>query len=270
MSAQIAITTFAKTARALLGGVLLLAACHAHAGLFDDDEARKAILDLRQRIDTNRSAADAATQKLGEDLKKANEDNAVLRRSLLDLQNQIEALRSDLAKLRGQDEQLARDVADIQRRQKDLAQGIDDRVRQLEPVKVSLEGKDFLAEPAEKREFEAALAAFRKSDFAAAQTQFVEFLRRYPRSGYGAVALFWLGNAQYATRDYKESVTNFRAMLTQSPDHPRAAEALLSIANCQVELKDPRAARKTLEDLVKAYPASEAAVAAKDRLTRLK
>ena len=41
-------------------------------------------------------------------------------------------------------------------------------------------------------------------------------------------------------------------------------------ANCQVELKDTRAARKTLEDLIKAYPQSEAAVAAKDRLTRLK
>ena len=36
---------------------------------------------------------------------------------------------------------------------------------------------------------------------------------------------------------------------------------MLSIANCQIELKDTRAARATLESLVKTYPQSEAAQA---------
>jgi hypothetical protein len=36
---------------------------------------------------------------------------------------------------------------------------------------------------------------------------------------------------------------------------------MLAIANCQAELKDTKAARKTIEDLVKAYPKSEAAQA---------
>ena len=45
---------------------------------------------------------------------------------------------------------------------------------------------------------------------------------------------------------------------------------MLSIANCQIELKDSPGARKTLEDLVKAYPQSEAAGAARERLVRLK
>ena len=47
-------------------------------------------------------------------------------------------------------------------------------------------------------------------------------------------------------------------------------EAVLSVANCQLELKDSKGARKTLTDLVKAYPQSEAAVAAKERLATLK
>jgi TolA-binding protein len=50
----------------------------------------------------------------------------------------------------------------------------------------------------------------------------------------------------------------------------RAPEAALSIANCQIELKDSKAARKTLEDLIKVYPQSEAASVAKDRLSKLK
>jgi TolA-binding protein len=49
----------------------------------------------------------------------------------------------------------------------------------------------------------------------------------------------------------------------------RAPEALLSTANCQVELKDVRSARRTLEELLKAYPQSEAASVAKERITKL-
>ena len=44
----------------------------------------------------------------------------------------------------------------------------------------------------------------------------------------------------------------------------------LAVEFCQAELKDTRGARKTLDDLIKAYPASEAAGAAKDRLKLLK
>ena len=59
-------------------------------------------------------------------------------------------------------------------------------------------------------------------------------------------------------------------MLTVSPTHARAPEALLAISNVQIELKDTKAARKTLEDLIKAYPQSDAAQAARDRLPKLR
>jgi tol-pal system protein YbgF len=235
----------------------------AQAALFEDDEARRAILDLRQRIEQQR-------QSLTEELRQANDDNATLRRSLLELQNQIESLRTELARMRGQDEQLTRDVSELQRRQKDIAQGVDDRLRKFEPVQVTVDGREFSADPAEQRDFEAALAAFRKGDFVAAQAAFADFARKYPSSGYRATALFWLGNAQYANRDYRGAIANFRALLQQSPDHPRAPEAVLSIANCQIELKDNASARRTLDDLVKAYPQSEAASAARERLARLR
>ena len=158
----------------------------------------------------------------------------------------------------------------MQRRQKDIAQGVDERLRQFEPVKVTLDGQEFQADPAEKKDFEAALAVFRSGKFPEAGAAFAAFVRQYPRSGFVPSARFWLGNAQYATRDYKEAIGNFKLMLSDAPAHARAPEAALSIANCQIELKDTRTARKTLEDLVRAYPQSEAAVAAKERLSRLK
>ncbi|WP_332777788.1 tol-pal system protein YbgF [Polaromonas sp.] len=236
-----------------------LFALNANAALFGDDEARRAILDLRQKVDASQ-----------QELKKVTDENAQLRRSLLDLSNQIEVLRAELAKMRGQEEQLARDVADVQRRQKDLSQGLDDRLRKFEPEKVSLDGKEFVASPEEKRDFEAALATLRKGEFAAAQGAFTGFIKRFPDSGYKPASLFWLGNAQYALRSYKEAMLNFRALIVLAPDHLRAPEAMLSIANCQLELKDAKSARKTLEDLVKTYPQSEAASVGKERLAKLK
>jgi len=44
----------------------------------------------------------------------------------------------------------------------------------------------------------------------------------------------------------------------------------LSLANCQLELKDVKAGRKSLEDLLKKYPQTEAGDAARERLSRLK
>lgn len=254
---------------ALLLGAMLLAA-PARAGLFDDEEARKAILDLRNRI----SASDDQHRARQAELASANaqllEQIQQMRRSLLELNNQLETLRADLARLRGQDEQLARDVAEMQRRQKDLAQGVDERVRRLEPQKVQLDGREFLADAEEKRQYEEAMAVLKTGDFDKTAAALGAFLRRHPGSGYTDSVRFWLGNAHYGRRDYKEAIANFRAFITAAPEHPRAPEALLAVANCQAEMKDVRGARRTLDELLKAYPASEAAVAGKERLATLK
>lgn len=259
-----------RAPRTLLTGLALacaVVALPASAQLFGgDDEARRAILELRQRMESQR----LQIERQAEDLRRANDESAQLRRSLLELQNQIESLRAELARQRGQDEQIARDVAELQRRQKDVVQGVEERLRKFEPAKVTLDGREFTADPAEAREFDAALAIFRKGDFPAAQAAFTQFLQRYPQTGYRPSALFWLGNAQYATRDYRGAIGNFRSLLAQAPDHARAPEAVLSIANCQIELKDSAGARKTLDELVKAYPQSEAAGAARERLARLR
>lgn len=242
---------------------------HAHA-LFDDDEARKAIIELRQKVEVNRQAAEAATVANTRAIEEARDNNSTVRRSLLDLANQIEQLRAELAKLRGQNELLARDVSELQRQQKDVQLGLDERLRKMEPLRVSLDGQEFTAAPAEKREFDAAMEMLRRSEFEPAAQAYTAFLRRYAEGGYTAAALYWLGNAQYANRAYKEAIESHRRLVTQFPAHPRTPEAMLAMANSQVELKDSKGARRTLDDLVKAHPKSEAADAARERLTRLR
>lgn len=249
---------------------LVASSLSAQAGLFDDEEARKAIVDLRTRISTSDDNARARIAELSTQNAQMLEQLQALRRSLLDLNNQLEATRAELAKLRGSDEQLTRDVADLQRRQKDLAAGLDERLRKIEPQKVSLDGADIVADPAEKRAYDDAMAALRGGEFDKANLAFVSFLRRFPNSGYEHSVRFWQGNALYGKRDYKDAIGAFRAFVAAAPDHPRAPEALLAVANSQAEMKDVRGARKTIDELLKAYPKSEAAQAGKDRLATLR
>ena len=260
----------------LLGLLFMGFSSPLHAGLFEDDEARRAILDLRQKVETMRMSIEVLRSenqsliKKGSEVTDKNQDELqVLRRSMLDLQNQIESLRADLAKSLGANESMLKSLSEWQREQKDKIQAQDDRLRKLEPLKVTLDGREFLVEPAEKREHDLALDIFRKGEYGQAAMQWSDFVRRYPQSGYKPTALFWLGNAQYAVKDYKEAMASFRSLVALAP-HPRVPESLLALANCMIELKDTRGARKVLEDLIKAHPESEAAAAAKDRLSRLK
>jgi len=246
----------ARTAALMLSGLTTIG---AQAALFEDNEARRAILDLRQRLEATHNA-----------LKAQADDNAQLRRVLVDLQGQLDALRADLNKSRGAQEQLTRDLSDIQLRQRDVQTGMEERLRKFEPVTVKVDGQEFQVEQSEKRDFDTAMEVFRKGDFAGAQSSLQRFVQRYPQSGYLPTALFWQGNASYANKDYKASLTQFRQMMTLAPDHVRVPEAMLAISNVQIELKDSKSARKTLEDLIKAYPQSDAAQAAKERLPKLR
>jgi len=239
-------TSFSIRAVALAAGLLMGAS--ANAALFEDDEARRAILDLRQRV-----------ERQGEEIQQ-------FQRSLLEQQNQFEVLRTETARLRGEKEELTQEL----RRQQQLSQGVDDRLKKFEPTQVKVDGVEFVAEPTETKAYEDALSVFRKGDFAAASTAFGDFIKRNPKSGYVLPSLFWVGNAQYANRDYNNAIKNFNTLLSKAPNHQRAPESMLSVANCQLELKDIKAARKTLAEVVKTYPHTEAASAATERLAKLK
>ena len=231
----------------------------AHAALFEDDEARRAILDLRKKFDIQ-----------AEEIKKNSQDIKQFQSNLIEQQNLFENLRNEIQRVRGEKEELTQELRKQQAAVQALSQVVDERLKKLEPVKVKLDNQEFLADPAEIRFYEAALAAFRKGEFAVSSEGFIDFNKRYPTSGYAVMSLFWLGNSQYANREYKDAIKNFNNLLAKDPEHSRAPDAMLSVANCQLEMKDLKSARKTLDDLMKKYPQSESAAAAKERLSKLK
>ncbi len=239
----------------------LLAAPAAHAGLFDDGEARQQITDLKtqyeQRFDTQAQAQ-------------------------LELATQILGLREEIARLRGQVETLTYENEQSKKRQQDLYLDLDSRLRRLEPnppAAAAAPGEGAgngqqqaaqhatTADPAaEAKEYEAALNLFRAGKYKEAATAFENIVAAHPDSDVAPNAQFWLGNAWYAQKQCKQAIDAQLVVTTRWPDSTRAPDAMIAIANCQRDWGNIQAAKRTLGNVVSKYPDSKAATEARQRL----
>lgn len=246
--------TFSKAglAAALMAAFAYLP-LHANAALFDDDEARKAILELRSKVD---ALARDLTERL---------DAKADKTSTLSLINQHDQTMQEIARLRGQIEVVANDVATMQKRQKDFYTDLDARLRKLEPRQVTIDGQEAAVGVSEQTSYDTAFGVFKSGDYKAAAIALDAFVKRYPESAYAANAQYWLGNAYYAQRDCKSAISAQQVVLKNYPDSPKAPDAMLNIASCYTELKDKANATKTLNALIARYPDSSAAQTAKER-----
>jgi tol-pal system protein YbgF len=230
----------------------------ASAGLLEDDEARKAILELRTRVDA-----------LARDL-NTRIDNKSDKSATIDMLNQNEQTMQEIARLRGQIETLANQLANVQKSQKDFYADLDTRIKKLEPQQATIDGRTADVMPSEKQSYDTAMELFKSGDYKAAANALQDFVKRYPQSAYAANAQYWLGNAYYAQRDYKNAIAAQEGVVSNYGSSPKAADAMLNIATNYRELGDDKAERKALQQLVKQFPDSSAAGTAKDRLASLK
>jgi tol-pal system protein YbgF len=230
----------------------------ASAGLLEDDEARKAILELRTKVDA-----------LARDL-NTRLDNKSDKSATIDMLNQNEQTMQEIARLRGQIETLANQLANVQKSQKDFYADLDTRIKKLEPQQATIDGRTADVMPSEKQSYDTAMELFKSGDYKAAANALQDFVKRYPQSAYAANAQYWLGNAYYAQRDYKNAIAAQEGVVSNYGSSPKAADAMLNIATNYRELGDDKAERKALQQLVKQFPDSSAAGTAKDRLASLK
>jgi tol-pal system protein YbgF len=267
---RLAVSTRAPFRLLSLGLMLALAGLTSSSrALFGDEEARKAIVDLRDHVAQVEKEHGARMDQLSQRIDKIENTLQAIQRGQLEGGGQFEALHQELAKLRGLIEQLANDVATLQKRNRDLYTDLDARIKKLEPSSVTVEGKSVQVDREEQAAYDAALAQFRASDFRTAVGALSAFVARYPQSPYAAAAQFWLGSSYYAIKDYKSAIAAQQALIDRFPDSPRAPDALLNIAASQIELNDKKSARITLSKILSDFPDSDAAKLAKDRLSTL-
>lgn len=223
----------------------------SQAALFDDDEARRAITNLRTDITPRIERLEASS------------------RGQLELANQNELLRTEVSKLHGQLEVLLHEIESLKQRQRDFYVDLDNRVRKLETAPVAAAPEAPAPDPAaESRDYEAALNLLKEGKYKEAQAAFDQFIRHYPRSGVLPGAHFWAGNAALQAKEVAVANNYFKSVLTNWPNDPVAPDAMLGIANCQQALGDAKSSQETLKKLVERFPDSSAGKAAKQRLAR--
>lgn len=219
-----------------LSASILLACCSMtvsqSAMAFADDDARKAIVDLRQQI---------------KNMQEANQ------RARLQLGDQIEALEQEVARLRGDMEQLGRPGG---------SQGAQGATPGRAPEAKS-------TDPREQAAYDQAMDAFRKGQYKESTSGLMNFIADFPDSSLTPSAQFYLGSSRYAQKDFKGAITQLQGMVQKYPDHARAPDALLVVAGSQIELNDRAGAKTTLQRIVKTYKGTPAADTAAKRLQLL-
>ena len=226
----------------LSAALVCLSASNSAWALFADDEARKAILDLRKTL--------ATTQ--------------------MDLQNQIEKLKAENAELRGKVENLEKQGEDINASQKTYYQDLDTRLGNFEPRTVTIEGVSGIIQPSEKKAYDDALKAFQAGNLKKADEGFSAFANKYPKSPYLPLALFWSGNSKYATKDYAGAIAQLQSLIKRFPNHPRIPAAMLTLGNAQLESGNKVAAKKTFTEIVAKYPDTDTAKEAQQLIAATK
>ena len=233
-----------------VAGVLaMLAAAPAHAGLFDDDEARARINELRTKI------GDAQTQI------------ETITRNQLDFANQLETLRGELAQLRGQIEVLTHEVDAAQKRQQDFYVDLDNRLRALETAAAQA-AVAAAAVPSDTTDYEAAVTLLKGANYKDAAAAFDKFIATHTESTLLASAYYWGG---YAHGQLKETLAGAALLGTFAerwPNDERAPDALERQADYLTSAKDTKGARAALELLARKYPVSDAGQRAKARLKK--
>jgi tol-pal system protein YbgF len=237
-----AISSYTRIALTISLGALLSSNAWA---IFSDDEARKAILEMRKSVQASQGA-------------------------ILDLQNQIEKLRTENAQLRGQIESLQKQTDDLTKNQKTYYQDLDNRLTRFEPQTIEVEGVTGVVQAGERSAYEEALNAFQNNQVKKADSDLTAFIRKYPSSPYLPLALFWSGNTKYALKDYNGSINQLQTLITRFPGHQRVPAAMLTLGNANLESGKKAVAKKVLSDLIAKYPDSEAAKEAKPIVANIK
>lgn len=184
--------------------------------------------------------------------------------SLLQLAGRIDELQAEVRTLRGEVERLSHDMTGTQERQRDLYLDIDRRLQVLEAGNTQSAAGD------DRGTYQTAFDLLKQGRYEQAEQAFGEFLQKHPNSRLRDNAQYWLGEANYVTRDFKQAIAEFRKLLEQYPDSAKVPDAWLKLGYCHYELGEWAKAREALNKVVSGFPDHAAANLAKQRLERMK
>jgi tol-pal system protein YbgF len=200
----------------------------------------------------------------------------------------IMSLREEISALREQIEQQGYELESMKQRQRNLYLDMDRRINNVEaggsnaaknaaPVappsasNANTATQMVVAGDSDGQEaYSKAFALLKEGQYQQSITAFEAFKASYPNSKYSDNAQYWLGEANYVSRDYKKALTEFQQLIAQFPESSKNSGARLKIGYVYFELKNWSAARDALQEVITLYPDSSVAKKADERLQRMK
>jgi tol-pal system protein YbgF len=117
--------------------------------------------------------------------------------------------------------------------------------------------------------YRAAYEELRAGRHEAAEAGFRDFVHRFPHHDYADNAQYWLGECFYDQKRYDKAAPEFRAVVQRWPTGNKAPDAMVKLGFSLIALGDVDKGRSTLREVPTAYPRTEAARLAAERLAQL-
>jgi len=250
---------------------------------------------LTQRVEKTSLALDNIQQEL------TKLSNQIENRAMLDLFQRVDELADEISQLRGELEIQSNDLSGIKKRQRELYLDIDRRLRDLEnsatsqsstvdPAQIPASGTASTVAPAvdpaidttqtaqpnttassaEKKAYQTAFEALKEGRYKKAKASFKNFLKTYPNSIYAGNSQYWLGEANYVTRNFEQGIIEFKQVVAKYPNSAKVPDAMLKLGYTYYELKQYDQAKATLQELRNRFPKSAAFRLAGKRLDRMR
>jgi tol-pal system protein YbgF len=126
------------------------------------------------------------------------------------------------------------------------------------------------SERPDKIEYERLLALFRDGDLDGARQGFAAFLRDHENSELSPNARYWLGEAHYGKKDYKQAIDSYDRVELDFPQSEKVPAAILKKGYAYLAMKDKKRASSAFKQVVTLYPRTPEAGKASDKLSQLK
>jgi tol-pal system protein YbgF len=195
----------------------------------------------------------------------------VTRRSVAQLKGD---LGPDLYNIQQQLVQLQELTGQSQQRLTELRTRLEARGAQIESAPAPgdtagpLTGGPTSASASADQMYEASLAQLRRGSLSTARLGLREMLRAYPTSERAPDALYFIGQS-YASENPDSAAAYYDQVVQKYPASPRAASALYNLGLLAERRKDTARAREAFQRVTQAYPQSDEAALARDRLKAL-
>lgn len=204
-----------------------------------------------------------ATQQ---DMQKLDDDLIHLRKNQADLVTKMSDLSGNLEALNSQLESSQQRMSSLGQRIDDLQADIDRRMGVLSGQVTGTGSSNSGGASSPGELFRLAYNDFQAGKYDLASVSLRNLLGQYPKSDVAPQAQFFVGECEFARKDYIDAAREYAKVVEQYPKSDYTPKALYKRGLALMQIGKTDEAREALKRLVKEYPRSEQVRSARDLL----